>query len=147
MTITDQIKEIFSGGHTDDSAGNPDLVKKAIVQAMASEAKSDGDLDVSELSSIAGLYKRITGETIEASEISTLVSENAQSNFDLVRHLQTIRSELRPKDKRQIVEAAYRVAVADGDIQEDEEKTLGFVAMALGLSEQEFRDLSRELES
>jgi len=114
---------------------------------MASEAKSDGDLDVSELSSIAGLYKRITGETIEASEISTLVSENAQSNFDLVRHLQTIRSELRPKDKRQIVEAAYRVAVADGDIQEDEEKTLGFVAMALGLSEQEFRDLSRELES
>ena len=95
MTITDQIKEIFSGGHTDDSAGNPDLVKKAIVQAMASEAKSDGDLDVSELSSIAGLYKRITGETIEASEISTLVSENAQSNFDLVRHLPECHRRLR----------------------------------------------------
>ncbi|MDA9009023.1 TerB family tellurite resistance protein [Alphaproteobacteria bacterium] len=146
MTLTEQIKEIFSPGPSDDSEGNSTLVKEAIVHAMASEAKSDGTLDVSELSSIAGLYQRITGEAIEASEISTLVSENAQSNFDLVRHLQSIRSELRPKDKRRIVEATYRVAVADGGITEDEEKTLGFVAMALGMSETEFQDITRELE-
>jgi len=146
MTLTEQIKEIFSSGLSDESEGNPKLVKEAIVYAMASEAKSDGNLDVSELSSIAGLYQRITGEAIEASEISTLVSENAQSNFDLVRHLQSIRSELRPKDKKRIVEATCRVAVADGGITEDEEKTLGFVAMALGMSETEFQDITRELE-
>ena len=147
MTIAEQIKEIFGGGPSDESEGNPKLVKEAIIQSMASEAKSDGDLEVSELSSIAGLYHRITGETIEASEISTLVRENAQSNFDLVRHLQSIRSELRPKDKKRIVEATYRVAVADGAITDDEEKTLGFIAMALGMNETEFQQITRELEN
>jgi tellurite resistance protein len=147
MTLTDQIKTFLGVEPTDQDDVDQTVIREAILHTMASAARSNGRLDVAELSSIAGHYRRLTGETIEASEISALVDDNAQSDFDLVRFLQASRAHLRPKDKKLIIEATYHVAVSDGEVQKSEEKTLGFIAMALGLTEGEFQTMTDHLET
>ena len=121
-------------------------VRDLILECMISVSLADGELDDSEIKTIGNIYAEIMGSQPNYHEMEELAlskqdgateEDNLNHNTPFQDLIQVLRRELPSLDdnaREMILESAFRVACADGEIEAKEEQMLQSVAEALEVS-------------
>jgi DnaJ-domain-containing protein 1 len=113
---------------------------------MLSICLADGDIEQKEIEMMAAAYAEIMNQPADLDLLQGLAQEHLQqlissdgaaiSSFDhLISRLDQERSLLDDNGREMILESAFRVACADGIIQDSERKQLREIARALAINE------------
>ena len=120
-------------------------VRDLLLACMIDITLADGDIEESELAAMADTCAEIMGERPDPEELhatakarqemSEVLSKQGTTPFEeLVIQLAAERSKLDDNGREMILEAAFRVACADGTIEAEEDQQLRALAGALGIS-------------
>ena len=107
--------------------GNADY----ILQAMVSMAAADGDVVESEVDAIRDIYAEMNGGKASLDEFDYVPDGTPRLTDRLARD----RKALARRTREDILRAAYRVLLADGNIAAGERKKLEDIAEALDIPE------------
>ncbi len=119
---------------------------EAIAQAMLATCVADGEIHDNEVESISRTFTQVFGYRLEADVIRAAAAKMLDDDFDIARVLGDeliIEAFLKPR----ILLAAYRVAMADGQIAPSETAVMGEIASALKMSEVEVSDVVAEIDA
>ena len=109
-------------------------VKGVMVRMML----ADGVIDDEEVQTVCRIYGDLTGTQIYAAGVHEEASKVREGNVDMGAFLAAIAGMINDHGKEMIVKAAYLIAAADSEIQEEEKDMLGQVAAALGMTSAHF---------
>ncbi len=121
-------------------------VRDLILECMISISLADGDLEESEINTIRGIYADIMGSPPSYDEFWALAQAKIESLANTATHEQntpfeclisTLEKELPVLDdnaRELVLESAFRVACADGEVEEKEEKMLLAIAKTLDVN-------------
>ncbi len=121
-------------------------VRDLMLSCMIDITLADGEIEAPELATMADTCAEIMGERPDLDELQTAAEarqcsseaagSQAVSPFEaLLAHLSEERPRLDDNGREMILEAAFRVACADGMIEPEEDTRLRALAGALGISE------------
>ena len=102
---------------------------------MSQVAVSDGHIDEKEVTQIAGILTRLTGQGYDRARVRQLLTQMQGAGIDL----EGICPSLSEKDRQMVMEAALHVAVADGQIHPDEYQLISRIAGLLQIDGSTFR--------
>lgn len=145
-------KELFSGSDTDSPDaqgpwGGQEHIRDAVASLLIEVAKADYDDDPKERAKIRELLMEFFGMT--DSEVAQLV-EKAQVSVDeaiaLHPFTQTLRAELNPEERAQVIEMMWAVAYADGVKDANEEYLIRKVADLAHVSHARFIQARQRVE-
>jgi glutaminase len=115
-------------------------VRDLMLDCMVAITLADGEIEAPEIASMAEAYAEIMGEQPDPQALQTLVAatqtQGAEAPFDAL--LERLRQELPLLDdngRELILESAFRVACADGEIEPEEDLQLRAIARALAINE------------
>lgn len=104
-----------------------------MLRAMISMAAADGDVADVETATVAAVFEKVAGESVEAHEIDSAASGIVADTGALRADLSGAAGALAKSDKEAIVKAAYLVLIADGHVAARERKRLFEIAGCLEL--------------
>jgi len=107
----------------------------AILQAMMATSIADGSIDNKEAATVALVYKKLFGATVEAVWVKETAQRMLQSEFDIEAALRDKCSLIDPELRPMVLRAACIVAASDGNVGSKETATLLNIAVALRMSE------------
>lgn len=121
-------------------------VANLTLDAMVSLSLADGSIDESEISMIAHTYTEIMGQPADAETLKSLLSKRQEQELhsqrgngnafeQLLVRLNQERIDLDDNARGLILESAFRVACADGVIEDVERSQLHGIAYALGIQD------------
>ena len=123
----------WAWSHGDHQAA---LVRTLILQTMVDICLADGAIEEPEIAAIAAAHGVILALPIELAEVRQLAHQRAQAAdpfADLLLQLSAELPRLDDNARELILEAAFRVACADGEIEAEEESHLLRIAAALAI--------------
>lgn len=103
----------------------------AILQAMLATSIADGEIHDSEVQTVATIYKKLFGATVDPAWLKQTAAEMLQNKFNVEEALSDKRSLIDPDLRPMVLKAACFVAAADGKIDPKESAILGSIAVAL----------------
>ena len=121
-------------------------VRDLILECMISVSLADGELEETEIKIIGEIYAEILGLQPNHSELRALALSKQESetqvkqlgvNTPFQNLIELLKKELPLLDDNaceMILESAFRVACADGEVEEEEEQMLQAIANALGVN-------------
>jgi uncharacterized tellurite resistance protein B-like protein len=95
---------------------------------------ADGDAQEPELQAFTSLSKAYGLPALGPSEVQTLIAKATADSRSLAQQLGALAPQLNAAGKERLLEAAVRMAGADGAVQPQELETLDAMARALGVS-------------
>ncbi len=121
-------------------------VRDLMLSCMIDITLADGEIEAPELATMADTCAEIMGERPDIQELQTAAEVRQRSSAEagsegtspfqsLLAHLGDERARLDDNGREMILEAAFRVACADGMIEPEEDLKLRALAGALGISE------------
>ncbi|MFT4623427.1 MAG: tellurite resistance protein [Myxococcota bacterium] len=135
---------------TCNSTFSPDVLERppvdssafrgAVLQAMVAMMTVDGWIDDSEIQVLRDVYLRVVREELDESAVRKEIAAAETKETPLEDALTQARAELNAAEKELVVQAAYRVAMADGTFAREEKNLLRRVALSLGYNEQWMRN-------
>ena len=111
--------------------GQMPAVATQIVDAMCHAAISDGELDDSEVTTIAEITKQMTGEELEEERIRLIISKASAKPTD--NEFKAFGAGLGPVEKELVLKAVFAVIAADGQIVDSEHRFFIKTAQALAV--------------
>ena len=126
-------------------AAQADAALTAVVQAMVAMSVADGNLDDSEIGMISGLYQNLTGQSLAADDIRGIAASMEKSDFSITDTLDGVRGMLDTESRELVLKAAYLVLIADGIVEENEEKLLNGIADTLQISDDRTGEIIDEI--
>ncbi|QGJ70439.1 Hypothetical protein PBC10988_21360 [Planctomycetales bacterium 10988] len=117
----------------------------AMVAVMTAMLLADGNVDDSEIDRACEIYERVSGNQASRQDMLDYVNRTQQSGEDILPKVQQFATTLNEHGKEMIVKAAYMIAAADGTIDPSEQRFLGQLGGALGLSKAHFRGILSEV--
>lgn len=102
-------------------------------------AKADGKVDDEEIKMIADLVKQMTNKEINEDELKS-ISDNLK-NESVDQYLTNFKDLLGEQQKKNIIEALYYVASADGKVEDDEMKLLISSAGSLNMTQEQVKSI------
>ncbi|WP_428543490.1 DUF533 domain-containing protein [Profundibacter sp.] len=111
--------------------GQMPVVATQIVDAMCHAAISDGELDDSEVATIAEIAKQMTGEELAEDRIRLIISKASAKPTD--SEFKAFGAGLGPVEKELVLKAVFAVIAADGQIVDSEHEFFIKTAQALGV--------------
>jgi len=106
----------------------------AVKNTMILMMLADGVIDDSELSMIGSVYKEVTGKPISEADIRQQAEELQASGTTIHGFLGEMGSLLNDPGREMVVEAAFMVAMADGDFDESERELLAEIAASMHMT-------------
>lgn len=103
----------------------------AILQAMLATSIADGEIQDAEVHTVATIYKKLFGGTVDPAWVRRTATEMLRNKFDVEEALSDKRSLIDPDLRPMVLKAACFVAAADGKIDSKETAILGSIAVAL----------------
>jgi uncharacterized tellurite resistance protein B-like protein len=117
----------------------------AIKRVLAMMILADGEPQDKEIEAMHMIYNRITSSDLSLDEIREEIAF-AKADSRAVRHvLGNYGGSLNPAGKNLIIEAAYLVAVADGELKEEERIILNSIASIMQLTSSQVQDIIQRL--
>jgi len=110
-------------------------VKGIMVRMML----ADGVIDDNEVQTVCRIYGDLTGSPLYAASVHEEAQQVREGNVEIGAFLAAIAGTINDHGKEMIVKAAYMVATADGEFQEEEKDMLGKIASALNMTSSHFR--------
>lgn len=114
--------------------------ESALLGIIAAMVVSDTAIRTSEKEACPEVIRRYTGRTLSASGVDDLLRSSRRRWGDPVLRLVRLRCLIPESVKRRIVEAAYHVCAADGELHREESRFLDRIADALDLSPRQMRE-------
>ena len=105
----------------------------AIKRVMVMMCLADGVVDDEEIETIKQVYGRIAKREISDDEVSDEIVEAMQSSATVHDYLRGVVGRINDQGKEMIVKAAFFVAAADGEFQDEEQELLADIGEALEL--------------
>ncbi len=119
-----------------------------IMRVMIAIAAADDRLVEDETATICGIYQKLTGATIGATEVAQAMEADGAADTDRLRsELAQRRDELDMATKEMLIRAAYMVLMADRRISAGERKKLHDYADALEIPEIHLTAILEDLSS
>ena len=121
-------------------------VRDLILECMISVSLADGELEEAELNMVGNIYTEILGLQPNHSELKALALSKQERVTEATKFgrstpfqnlIETLKKELPVLDDNaceMILESAFRVACADGEVEEEEEQMLQAIANALDIN-------------
>ena len=114
----------------------------ALQSSLCLMAKADGKVDDKEINMIADLVKQMTNKEINIDELKS-ISDNLE-NESVDQYLKNFKDILSEQQKKNIIEALYYVASADGKVEDDEMKLLISAAGSLNMTQEQVKSIFSE---
>lgn len=111
----------------------------ALKSSLCLMAKADGKVDDDEIKMIADLVKQMTNKEINEDELKS-ISDNLK-NESVDQYLINFKDLLGEQQKKNIIEALYYVASADGKVEDDEMKLLISAAGSLNMTQEQVKSI------
>lgn len=105
----------------------------AIKRVMVMMCLADGVVDDEEIETIKQVYGRIAKRPISDEEVSNEIVEAMQSKDTVGDFLGAVAPRLNDAGKEMVIKAAFFVAAADGEFQDEEQELLAEIGQALEL--------------
>lgn len=106
----------------------------AVLRVMVRMTAADGRIDDSEVETVQAIYHRLSGEELSPGEIASSAAATLGGSSDVASDVQAVASHLNEHGREMVMRAAVFVALADGDMAEEEWKALAALAKAMGMS-------------
>ena len=106
----------------------------AIQRTLVLVMLADGSAQAVELQALASLYRAYGGRALGPQEVQAMIAKATADTRSLAQHLGPLAAQLNPTGKERLLEAAVRMAAADGGLQPQELGALDEMAAALGVS-------------
>ena len=95
---------------------------------------ADGVVDEAEVEVAQSIFERVTGHSVDKAALHEEIGYLQRSGEDLSSCLRALQGALNDPGKELVVKAAFFVAMADGEFQEDEQRLLLQVGTDLGMT-------------
>jgi uncharacterized tellurite resistance protein B-like protein len=118
------------------------VIKKVMLHMLL----ADGVIDEDEVLVYREIYQKVSGQPLSEELASKEIQAVEHTNEDLIRYLVEMRGFLNEEGKNTIVQAAYYVALSDGEFHEDEKFLIRCVAKALEVSDAHLTELLQSLQ-
>ncbi|MCO6382969.1 MAG: TerB family tellurite resistance protein [Vannielia sp.] len=121
-----------------DTASSDVAPQVAFPALLVRVARADGDYAESEKDMIRGITQRwIGGSPFEAAEVVREAEELEASASDTVRFTRAIKDAVAYEERRKVVEDIWRVVLADGRRDAEEDALMRLVANLLGVNDRD----------
>lgn len=118
---------------------------KAVRKVMIAMMLADGQIDASESQMVCTLYQELTGRPMFPGDIQMEVSELQISGATVESALGGLVGSLNSNGKERVIEAAWRIAHADGEFHQSEQALLARIAGVLELSNSHYQGILQTL--
>lgn len=112
-----------------------ETTRDLMLRAMISMAAADGDVADVEAATIAAIFEKVSGETVETAEIEKAAAGIAGDSKLLAADLAAASAQIDKNGKEAILRASYLVLRADGVVAAQERKKLSDIAKGLKMPE------------
>jgi uncharacterized tellurite resistance protein B-like protein len=116
----------------------------ALQRAMVLTMLADGEAGQTELQAFASLGKSYGLPGLDPSQVQVLVAKATTDRRSLAQQLGPLSAQLNAAGKERLLEAAVRMAAADGTLQPQELEILESIAKALGVSSAHLKGIVSE---
>jgi len=106
----------------------------AIKKVMLHVLLADGVVDESEVETAQSIYQRVTGSQVDKEQLRAEIDEVRKSEEALSGCLRSLQGALNDSGKEMVIKAAFYVAMADGEFQEDEQRLVLQIGSDLGMT-------------
>ena len=117
----------------------------AIKKVMIHVLLADGKIDSAEIEVVKDIYYQITDKHIDTSTLRDEITHIENTKEDLSLLLIGLQGSLNDVGKEMVIKAALFVALADGDLHEEEQVLLYKIGEGLGLTESHFKGVIYEV--
>ena len=107
---------------------------RAIKRVMVEMMLADGVVDDEEVAVITNIYGQLAGTEVSEHDIRTEIVEAETRTGDVTAALAEMAGNLNDNGKEMVVKAAFMVAAADGEFQDEEKELIGSIGKALEMS-------------
>jgi tellurite resistance protein len=111
----------------------------AVTRTMVRMMMADGVVAEDEVQTIRDIYSSITDREISKQGVHDEIRKAKQSRRTLAGELAQLAGSLNPEGKEIVIKAAFLVALADGELQDEERQLLVTIGQALGMTEAHIR--------
>ena len=108
--------------------------QRAVKRTMVMMMLADGVVDDEEIATIQRLYRSVAGRELSDEQVQEEIEAAQRSRRSLVDQLTELAGGLNDEGEEIVVQAAYYVAMADGEVQDEEVELLESIGNALGMS-------------
>jgi len=120
---------------------------RAVKGVMIQMLLADGVVDDAEVKTAANIYRSVAGRDIAEEELRSEITAAQTAGDDLGATLRAVQGSLNSEGKELALKAALYVAMADGEIQPEEQALLAEIGANLGMSDAHIRGVISSLES
>ena len=121
----------------DPAAGQAEFeaeLHRAIKQVMIAMIIADGVVEDEEVETVQNIYAQLTGNEI-SNEVLRMEISQAQTHVrSVTESLQQLAGTLNDNGKAMVIKAAFLVAAADGEFQEQERALIALIGQTLNMS-------------
>lgn len=114
-------------------------LRNVLRRTMYKMCLASGGVDAREVDAIREIYADVIGEELSEDDVSEQIADEMTNTTSVYDVLQSCVDLFGPKTKECILAAAYSVAVADGELQPEEEKLLNNVGAGLRMTKDRFQ--------
>ena len=107
---------------------------RAIKRVMVEMMLADGVVDDEEVAVIKNIYGQLAGTEVSEHDIRAEIVEAETRTGDVTAALAEMAGNLNENGKEMVVKAAFMVAAADGEFQDEEKELIGSIGKALEMS-------------
>jgi len=107
---------------------------RAIKRVMVEMMLADGAVDDEEVAVIKNIYGQLAGTDLSADDVRSEIVEAETRTRDVSAALAEMAGNLNDAGKEMVVKAAFMVAAADGEFQEEEKQLITSIGEALQMS-------------
>lgn len=106
----------------------------AATKIMASIVLADGEVEEAELDMCSKVMSDLLGRSVDRAEVDQIIAEAKETPEDPVEIGQTFGPFLNAQGSEVVLRSAVLIAVSDGDFAPEEQKMVGDVGVALGMT-------------
>lgn len=121
----------------DPSAGNKAFEAEfqiAVRRTMVLMALADGVIEPEEITTLGNVYGKLINKQVTPESVQAEIEEARRDGRGVEEYLASLVGSLNDNGKELVVKAAFAVAVADGEFQEDEQELMKTIGKALQMS-------------
>jgi len=106
----------------------------AVKQVMIGLMLADGHMDDEEVGRITDIYERLTGSGISAAQVRSEAEQTDPDPERVIARMKEMAPRLNDHGKEMVIRAAFLVAAADGEFQEEEMRFIGSIGEAMEMT-------------
>ncbi len=106
----------------------------AIKKVMIHILLADGVIDDAEVETVLAIYEKITGQALPKRNLELEIEAVQQNKEELSKYVGNLQGVLNDEGKESVIKAAFYVAMADGEFQQEEQELIAKIASDLGMT-------------